>query len=64
MINCYGEVIGINTLTVPSAQNINLSVKIGYLKRLNLKNKREIEKFYEENKDKVMDTGFIEIIIG
>lgn len=64
LINCYGEVIGINTLTVPSAQNINLSVKIGYLKRLNVKNKREIEKFYEENKDKVMDTGFIEIIIG
>lgn len=64
LLNCYGEVIGVNTLTVPTAQNINLSVKIEYLKRLTMQSRRGIEKFYEENKDKVMDTGIIEIIIG
>lgn len=64
LINAYGEVIGVNTLTMPLAQNINLAVKIGYINRLNLKNKRPIEYFYEENKDKVMDKGYIEIIIG
>ena len=64
LINSYGEVIGVNTLTMPLAQNINLAVKIGYINRLNLKNKRPIEYFYEENKDKVMDKGYIEIIIG
>lgn len=63
LINQYGEVIGVNTLTVPTAQNINFAVKIGYLSGLDMNNKRSIEKFYEENKDKVIDMT-IEIVIG
>lgn len=62
LLNCYGEVIGVNTLTVSSGQNLNFAVKIAYLKQLDLTQKQDIKVLYEENKDKVEDTAAIVII--
>lgn len=54
LLNVYGEVIGVNTLTIINAQNINFSVSIEYLKQLDQSNRRDIKELFEENKGKIM----------
>lgn len=45
LLNCYGEVIGVNTKTRVNAQNINFSVAIKYLKKLDLTTAKDITTF-------------------
>ena len=45
LLNRFGEVIGVNTLTRIDAQNVNFSVDIKYLKQLDLSVKKEISTF-------------------
>lgn len=45
LLNRFGEVIGVNTLTRLDAQNVNFSVAIKYLKQLDLSSKKPIATF-------------------
>lgn len=59
LINCYGEVIGINTMTIVSAQNINFAIQISKVRTLDMGKARPIDEFYKENAGKVMDNTII-----
>ena len=48
LINTYGEVIGINTLTLKDSQNLNFAVCISELKNLDYSNPMSMSQFYEE----------------
>lgn len=48
LINRYGEVIGINTLTYTVGQNLNFSVPISYYTILSHQELKPISRFYEE----------------
>ena len=50
LINRYGEVIGVNTLTRMDGQNLNFSVPMTYYLNLNSFSGRDIESFYDANK--------------
>lgn len=45
LLNRFGEVIGVNTMTRVDAQNVNFSVNIKYLKQLDLSNKKDISTY-------------------
>ena len=45
LLNRFGEVIGVNTLTRTDAQNLNFSLNISYLKQLDLSTKKDIKTF-------------------
>lgn len=45
LINRFGEVIGVNTLTRTDAQNVNFSVNISYLKKLDLTSPKAIDTY-------------------
>ena len=56
LLNEYGEVIGINTLSVKDAQNLNFSVFVSELRKLVGKNGGiTMPKFYETEKDVIRD---------
>lgn len=48
LINEYGEVIGINTLTLTDSQNLNFAIRIGQIGKLELGWARPMTEFYEE----------------
>ncbi len=50
LINRYGEVIGVNTLTRMDGQNLNFSVPMTYYLNLNPFSGRNIESFFDANK--------------
>lgn len=50
LLNEYGEVIGVNTLSQLNGQNINFAVKIYYLERLELNKSVSISEFYQASK--------------
>lgn len=49
LLNRFGEVIGVNTLTRVDAQNINFSVNIEYLDKLNLQEPKDIATFIKNS---------------
>ena len=51
LINSYGEVIGINTLTLKDSQNLNFAVCIAELKNLENQTPMSMSKFYETECD-------------
>ena len=51
LINQYGEVIGINTLTIRDSQNLNFAINISQLSDLNYSTKLTVAQFYEKECD-------------
>ena len=50
LLNKYGEVVGVNVMTVPDAQNINFAIPIARLTSMKGNNKVKIGDFYSSNK--------------
>lgn len=57
LINSKGEVIGINTLTVTSAQNLNFAIPVKYLTGLETSRPITISDFYAANSGKVKESN-------
>ena len=51
LINQFGEVIGINTLTIKDSQNLNFAINISELSNLNYGTKLTVSQFYEKECD-------------
>ena len=51
LINQFGEVIGINTLTVKDSQNLNFAINVSELSNLNYGTKLTVSQFYEKECD-------------
>lgn len=45
LLNRFGEVIGVNTLTRLDAQNVNFSLNISYFKQMDISSKKDISTF-------------------
>lgn len=50
LINRFGDVIGVNTMTRSEGQNLNFAVPITYLLDLNMNSPSDISEYYESNK--------------
>lgn len=48
LVNVYGDVIGVNSMTLTDGQNINLSINIEELNRLDRSGSMTMDEFYEE----------------
>lgn len=59
LLNTKGEVIGINTLTVKVAQNLNFALKIRYLSQLSYASPIDISDFYKGTSDKLYTTTIL-----
>ena len=64
LINQYGEVIGINTMTVKDSQNLNFAVSVTELHNLNYGSQLTMREFYDKEcnpylrlKNYIMDNG-------
>lgn len=53
LINEYGEVVGINTLTIRDSQNLNFAISISELSNLNFSTKLTVAQYYEKECDVV-----------
>jgi hypothetical protein len=51
LINQYGEVIGINTLTLRDSQNLNFAINISHMSDLSYGTKLTVAQFYEKECD-------------
>ena len=51
LINQFGEVIGINTLTIKDSQNLNFAINISELSNLSKETKLTVSEFYEKECD-------------
>lgn len=51
LINRYGEVIGINTLTIRESQNLNFAINISELKKLSSSSPMTMAELYEKESD-------------
>lgn len=52
LLNCYGEVIGINTFTYTNGKHINFSISIENLDCIDLGNPFDVNEFYALNQSK------------
>ncbi len=48
LVNVYGDVVGINTMTYAEGQNLNFAIDIGELKNLDMDSPMSMEEFYEK----------------
>ncbi len=48
LLNAYGEVVGVNTMSRTDAQNINFAVSISEIKNLDMSKKMTMAEFYEK----------------
>ena len=51
LVNCYGEVIGINTLTVKESQNLNFAISVNEIDNLNFGSPKTLAQIYELESD-------------
>ena len=51
LINQYGEIIGINTLTIKDSQNLNFAISVGELSNLKYDTALTMKEFYEKECD-------------
>src|SRR5690606_29742653 len=49
LINAYGEVVGINTISITEGQNLNFAININELYRVSIANPLTVAEFYEIN---------------